>query len=268
MKNNTAKGNSTKNLSLQRRMTFYYKRALLVLKIIIISFVALFFFTNVLDNYKAILHKKISHFLANYGFVLENLVIEGQKNSSLQDIIDIVNADKGTPIYDVGIDSVKTKLENNIWIKGALVERRLPSTLYIAVVEREPIAIWQFEQKLYLIDTEGNRISLYSGQNIGDLIQVIGQDANIYAQSLTNDLIVYPGLAEKVKSAVRYGQRRWNLIFKEGITVKMPEQGFEKAYDFLNSLDKQGKLFGNAYKMLDLRDANKYYFEKVDNKEN
>ncbi len=268
MKNNTAKVTGAKNLSLQRRMTFYYKRVLLICKILIAAFIALLLFTNLLDNQKAILHKKASHFLANYGFVLENVIIEGQKNSSLQDIVDIINADKGTPLYDININSVKTKLESNIWVKGALVERRLPSTLYIAIVEREPIAIWQFEQKLYLVDSDGNRIALYSGQNVGDLIQVIGQDANIYAQGLINDLIVHPNLSEKVKSAVRYGQRRWNLIFKEGITVKMPEQGFEQAYDFLNFLDKQGKLFGNAYKMLDLRDSNKYYFEKIDNKEN
>lgn len=68
--------------------------------------------------------------------------------------------------------------------------------------------------------------------------------------------------AKLERKCLHLGQRRWNLNFKEGITVKMPEIGFVVAYDYLNSLDKNNKFFNQSYKMLDLRDANKYYLEK------
>jgi len=250
------------NISFRRRLWAYYNRLALLLKLLIVVFAVIFFYTSLFDNYKRVTHSWFLKFSADYGFVLENIIVEGQKNTPLKEIVDSLMADKGVPVFAIDILAVKERLEENMWIKAAVVERRLPSTMYIAVVERSPIAIWQFEQKLYLIDSEGNRISAYTGQEFESLLHVVGQDANIYAQVLLDELNKYPNLASKVKSAVRYGQRRWNLNFKEGITVKMPEIGFVVAYDYLNSLDKNNKFFNQDYKMLDLRDANKYYLEK------
>jgi cell division protein FtsQ len=262
MSNKKSRNSSKANISFRRRLWTYYQRFALILKLLIILAIVAFFYTNILDNYKRRAENWFFRFSANYGFVLENIVIEGQKNTTLKEIVDSLMADKGVPIFSIDIEDVKERLEENVWVKAAVIERRLPSTIYIAVVERTPIAIWQFEQKLYLIDSEGNRISSYTNQELGNLLQVVGSDANIYAESLLDELNKYPNLASKVKSAVRYGQRRWNLNFKEGITVKMPEAGFALAYEYLNSLDKNNKFFNQGYKMLDLRDANKYYIEK------
>jgi hypothetical protein len=41
----------------------------------------------------------------------------------------------------------------------------------------------------------------------------------------------------------------------------MPENGFNTAYNYLNLLNQKDKLFGQNYKLLDLRDPEKYYFE-------
>ena len=73
----------------------------------------------------------------------------------------------------INIQEVKERLENHIWLKAAIVERQLPSTIYIAVIERTPIAIWQFKQKLYLVDAEGNRIAKHQGQEFDNLIQTL-----------------------------------------------------------------------------------------------
>lgn len=262
MKNRTNRTSTKVNISFRRKLWTYYHRVALLLKILIVLFAVVFFYTNVLDNYKRIAQNWFFGFSANYGFILENIIVEGQKNTPMKEIIDSLMVDKGVPIFAIDILAVKERLEENMWVKAAVVERRLPATMYIAVVERTPIAIWQFEQRLYLIDSEGNRISAYNGQEFEGLLHVVGQDANIYAQVLLDELNKHPNLASKVKSAVRYGQRRWNLNFKEGITVKMPEVGFIAAYDYLNSLDKNNKLFNQDYKMLDLRDPNKYYLEK------
>ncbi len=262
MKNRTNRTSTKVNISFRRRLWAYYHRVALLLKIFIVLFAVVFFYTNVLDNYKRIAQNWFFGLSANHGFILENIIVEGQKNTPLKEIVDSLMADKGVPIFAIDILAVKERLEENMWVKAAVVERRLPSTIYIAVVERTPIAIWQFEQRLYLVDSEGNRISAYNGKEFESLLHVVGQDANIYAQVLLDELNKYPNLAAKVKSAVRYGQRRWNLNFKEGITVKMPETGFITAYDYLNSLDKNNKLFNQNYKMLDLRDSNKYYLEK------
>lgn len=250
------------NISLRRRAIIYYKRFTLFLKLSLVIFAMLLMFTNIFKNFTDALRERVSDKFAEYGFSLSDVVIEGQKHASIDDIIEIIGSDKGVPIFAIRLDEIREKLESHIWIKSAIVERRLPDTIYVAVTERTPVAIWQFKQKLYVVDAEGNCITKYKGEGFEDLIQVVGQDANIYAKSLIDELSRYPGLAAKVSSAVRYGNRRWNLNFDQKITVKMPENNFAYAYDYLHSLHKKQKLFDQGYKVLDLRNSNKFYLEK------
>ncbi len=250
------------NISLRRRAIIYYRRFTLFLKLAFIVFTILLLFTNIFKGFSDAFRERVADELVKYGFSLSDVVIEGQKYTSIDDIIEIIGSDKGAPIFAIRLDEIREKLESHIWIKSAIVERRLPNTIYVAVSERTPIAIWQFKQKLYIVDAEGNCIMKYKGEGFEDLIQVVGQDANIYTKSLIDELARYPGLAAKVKSAVRYGNRRWNLNLDQKITVKMPENNFVYGYDYLHSLHKKQKLFDQDYKVLDLRNANKFYLEK------
>ena len=47
------------------------------------------------------------------------------------------------------------RLEQVSWVKDALVERRLPDTLYVNIQERSPLALWQRQGKLSVVDAEG-----------------------------------------------------------------------------------------------------------------
>lgn len=250
------------NISSRRRGFIYYKRFILFLKLLLLVLAMLLIFTNIFKSFTEALRERVSDELVEFGFSLSDVVIEGQKYASIDDIIEIIGSDKGGAIFAIRLDEVREKLESHIWIKSAIVERKLPDTIYVAVTERTPIAIWQFKQKLYVVDAEGNCITKYKGEGFEDLIQVVGQDANIYAKSLIDELVKHPGLAEKVKSAVRYGNRRWNLNLDQQITVKMPESDFTTAYDYLHSLHKKQKLFDQGYKVLDLRNSDKFYLEK------
>ena len=141
--------------------------------------------------------------------------------------------------------------------------RKLPNTLIIHITERIPIAIWQNQQKLTLIDYEGNIIDMNHIEDFKHLIHVVGSDANLYAENLIETLKTEPSLSSNVISAVRFGERRWNLILKQNITVRMPEIDFEKALHYLAKMHESGKLFDQDYKFLDLRDPSKYYIEKI-----
>ena len=261
-KSKTVKKPNRANISLKRRWVIFLHRATLFFKLGILLLLGILIFTDLFKTYKAKARTEFNLYTARYGFVLENIVIEGRENTSYNDIIKILNADKGDPIFSVELQVVKERLEDATWIKKAIIERRLPSTIYVAIVERKPVAIWQFKGKLYLVDAEGNRITKYNGEGFSELMHVVGQDASIYASSLLTDINYYPNLASKVKSAVRYGDRRWNLNLEQDIVVKMPENGFNEAYEYLHLLHKDKKLFDQGYKMLDLRDSYKYYLEK------
>lgn len=250
------------SVSLKRRIRLYMDRALLSTKVIAAILIYLFFFTSHLNPVKRWFISHFSDIAADNGAVLENVLIAGQNNLSTDDIISTLNADVGTPILSINLEKVREELLRNDWVKDAAIERRMPNVLYVSITERKPIAIWQKDKKLYLVDEEGHVIAPDDIKKFVGLTHVIGNDAPANALSLNEELEKDPELAKKVVSAVRYGDRRWNLILEQGITIKMPEISFDKAYRYLSKLNESGKLFDNNYKVIDLRDESKYFFEK------
>lgn len=251
------------NISLRRRIRVYYNRLQLLLKLFSLLIVYLIFFTHTLDSLKRWFMYNLYEYTADMDLVLENVVIEGQKNIPTDQIIPQLNADVGTPILSIDLNQVRSVLNKNSWIKNAIVTRRLPNTIYIGIIERKPIAIWQQNQKLHLIDEEGYIIQTDPSDKFKDLLHVVGVNANLHVKSLQDSLNVYPELSHKILSAVRYGDRRWNIILDQNITIKMPEQqNFGDALAYVNKLYKSDKLFNQNYQYLDLRDNTKYFFTK------
>lgn len=248
-------------ISLKRRCQTIFYNGVALVKILIILSISIFIYTNYSNRYIETVKSKSSNFLKLYGFSLQNILIYGQKNTSCAELIQDLQLNIGAPIFSINIQEVKRHLEENAWIKKAIISRRLPSTIHIEIFERTPIAIWQIKKQLYLVDDEGRCIASYRGSSFSELLHAVGENANIHVSSLLKDLDIYPDLAKKIKSAVRYGNRRWNLHLDQKILVKMPENSFDEAYRYLFLLHQDQKLFNQNYRMLDLRDSNKYYIE-------
>lgn len=250
------------NIPLKRKIAAIYKRLTIITRILIGIIFYLLCFTEYLQTLKYEIAQNIYEFTADLGFTLENVLIEGQHNVSSEDILSSINADKGAAIAAINLKTLQDNLERNGWIKTAIVERRLPNTIYITILERVPIAIWQNNKQLFLIDDEGFIITNQNIGNFSNLLHVVGIDANIYANKLLEDIAHCAELSAKILSAIRYGERRWNLKLEQDIMVKMPEADFARAFDYLIELYKTQKLFNQHYKTIDLRDSNKYYIEK------
>lgn len=249
------------NISLRRKLGLIYKKAILGLKIILIIFVCLFTFTKYFAPLKIYLTTNLYQTTTKLGFKLENVIIEGQHNIDEATILKILNAKKNSPIFALKLDEIRGNLKKNKWIKEVYVARKLPNTIYIKLFEREPVAIWQINNQLFLIDEEGYEISK-NIEPFPHLLHVVGEGANIYANKLVVELQKYPALMNKTLAAIRCGDRRWDLNLKGGINVKLPAKDFEEALKYIDALNKANKLFNQNYKVLDLRDKNKYYIEK------
>jgi len=262
---NKAKPKKT-NISLKRKIALFYNRSMLLVKLSVVVLICLFIFTDLFQNAKKQILDSFYSFSSSYGFTFQKVDIAGNKNMSTDDITTSLGIQVGDPIFALNMSDIKSRLEENVWVKDVIIERRLPSTISIFVNERTPIAIWQFQQKLYLIDLEGNRITKYKNQSnnndFGELLHVVGSDANIYAQNLLNALAPYQELKSKIIYAVRHGKRRWDIILDQKITVKMPEDNSTHAYEYLYKMYDSGKLFDQNYKTVDLRDSEKYYIKK------
>lgn len=246
----------------RRKTAIIYHRSVLIIKISILIIACLFLFTNLFFGVKKILRDNATQIASEYGLNYKHLRVEGQVNVPLEDIAESISSKENIPIFSIDLAAVKARLDSHAWINDSVIQRRLPDTIFISLFERKPLAVWQFNKKSYIIDAEGDRITNENIDKFPALIRVIGEGANINAMKLINDLELYPDLGRRVVIATRFGDRRWDIVFDEDITVKMPEEGFDQAYEYLHKLHKKSKLFGQNYKMFDLRVKGRYSFEK------
>jgi cell division protein FtsQ len=198
---------------------------------------------------------------AELGFKLNNIIIEGQKNLDIKELLSQFNADNNTPIFAIDLNETKKIVEQNTWLKKAIIRRSLPYTIQIMLVEKEPVALWQYKQEMFLIDADGSAIK-GDVQKFNHLLHFVGQGANVYAAELMKMLEDKKQLSEKLQSIVRVGNRRWNLIFQNGTLVKLPEFNTSVALEYLNQKYLEGSFTLDKIKVLDMRDNEKYYIEK------
>lgn len=204
----------------------------------------------------------ISDEFAERGMQLDSVVILGRQNIEEKEIVDALNADVGSPILDIDLQKVKSKIEKNSWVKSVVIQRKLPNEIHITLVEKRPLAIWQNKGSLNVIDQDGDIIPDVKTTDFDNLLHVIGEDANIYVYDLLDRINKKIELKNIIQNATRFGGRRWDLGLSEQITVQMPQYDFDNALNYLDKLFRDKKIFNENIKNIDLRDSEKVYIEK------
>lgn len=155
----------------------------------------------------------------------------------------------------VDLEAARTRLKALPWVADATVTRRLPDTLRVEVTERQPVALWQYRQRLAVIDRSGAVLTSDGLERFKGLPMVVGQGANTRARDLLVLLADRPGLAPKVDAATFVGNRRWDLRFKTGETLALPEgdPAAAKALASFEKLDRTNGLLARGFARFDMR---------------
>jgi cell division protein FtsQ len=199
------------------------------------------------------LHTRIADAAARAGLAVESVEVEGRHRAGRAAILSALGVHRGTPMLAVDPATAKARLEALPWVRSAAVERRLPDTLYVRLVERRPLAFWQRNGKLALVDREGEVIPTERLDGFGPLIVLVGDDAPGLGAQLVDMLASEPALAPHVTAAVRVGGRRWNLRLDSGIDVALPEEQPAEAWHRLAALDRKDRLLERNIEEVDLR---------------
>lgn len=190
---------------------------------------------------------------AQTGFRVENVLVEGRVNADPKALKVLTETEKGSPLFAFDPEAVRAGIEKLDWIKRATVERRLPDTVFIRLEEHTPIAFWQKDGKLQLLNEAGGVISDKRLARFRDLIVVLGEDAPARAPGFLADLRAEPELAARAESARRVEGRRWDLLLKGGVTVRLPEEDAGLALRRLGDAQRNDKLLERAVQEIDMR---------------
>jgi cell division protein FtsQ len=190
---------------------------------------------------------------ATMGFRVNEVMVSGRQQTEREILVKALNVARGAPILAFDIADAKRRVEALPWVRASTIERMLPDTILISIVEREPLALWQLDSKLHLIDAEGEVILNDGLENYSDLLIVVGNGAEIEASALIALIGTEPALMQQVKAATWIGGRRWNVHLKGDIVVRLPEDDAQSAWTRLAEYHKNHRVLDKNVTVLDLR---------------
>ena len=190
------------------------------------------------------------------GFALKHVEIKGATHVRKIDVYNIAFDQPSSAMPLVDLEATRQRLLQFGWVRDARVSRRLPDTLVVDIVERQPAAIWQHNQKLALIDMDGVVLEAVRLDAMPDLPLLIGPAANVHAGELARLTQSAPNLKPALAGASWVGGRRWDLRFQSGEVLALPEgeAAARKALTKFASMDQSVQLLGKGYVRIDMRD--------------
>jgi cell division protein FtsQ len=95
---------------------------------------------------------------------VDRLVIHGNQRLSEGDVLAVLTGLRGESVLWTDLDRWRRRLLASPWVHDAELRRSLPSTIDVAITEREPIGIGRINGDMYLVDDRGVVIDLYGPQ--------------------------------------------------------------------------------------------------------
>lgn len=116
----------------------------------------------------------VGRVLLDWGYFQVQIVsVENNRRVSSEDILALSNIVTGSGIFDLDLERIGHKIEEDPWIARADVRRLFPSEVVIRVEEREPIAILNLDY-LYYVDASGEIFKLLEGADSLNLPVITG----------------------------------------------------------------------------------------------
>lgn len=197
-------------------------------------------------------YKFVQGEFASAGFGITLIEISGQVLASDADIITLLTVGTGNSTLTFDAQKAQARLQWLRAVKSATVRKVYPNRILVSIVERAPVLRWRIGSTTWLLDERGDKI----GTDIAsytELPLVIGQGAADDAVSMVRLLARHPTLNDGLAALSRIGDRRWDLIYRNGLRVQLPERAVAQALDRLDSYQQDYALLDRDVTEIDLR---------------
>ena len=187
------------------------------------------------------------------GFAVENVRITGQSETSEVDVLEGLALGAFPSLLTLDLDSARERVEALSWVRQATLTKLFPDTLEIAIVEREPFALWQHDRVLSLIDRDGRVITDTFGDRYAGLPRVIGEGAAERIGEYTALIAPFAEIAKRARAGVLVGGERWTVVLDNGLQLMLPAKAPEEALAAVAVLDREQSVLSREIAALDLR---------------
>ena len=200
--------------------------------------------------------KLFNNVLVRLGFTIKNIDIDGIKNFSHIEVLNIFADYKGLNIFNVDLNKIHTEISKNNWIKNVYLKRVMPNKIKVSIIENKPIGIWQNTLGNNILTKEGVLISNYKTDVLEMGLPIIkSEKINQDIFEILKILKTNKQMADDIWSLSYINMRRLDLHFKQGLTVRMPSENFTKAWHLVTKLNQKYNILNLGLTEIDLRNS-------------
>lgn len=121
------------------------------------------------------IHFSRSFIMTTPFFVLSDIMLEGNKKVSKNELLKKAGIHADSNIFSLNIEDAGKSIGDMPWVKTVSIEREFPDKLRIRIEEREPLALIKLEG-LYYVDEESNVFAKADSETGWDFPVVSGLD--------------------------------------------------------------------------------------------
>ena len=190
-------------------------------------------------------------------FLVNFIKINGANQALVNEIRSLTGLDLPISSYNVNLHELQSKIELMNAVKN--VDLYIAENIiYIQVQPREPAIYWLNTNGLELLDSDGVSMGIVeSGRPNLDLPLIAGAGASIAIDEAFFIYSISNSFSDEILGLVRIGERRWDIILKNGRKIMLPADELTKVYKNLIMENKVKKLLSVNFSLLDLRNPNR-----------
>ena len=245
-------GNKKKKNSFSKNI--FYKSILVILLFLVLSTYLISKPDNFIDLLKPDFFNK---FFKDNGFIIKNIEVTGIKHLNEKDVIKIIKTFNNTNIFNINIQKLHEEISKNTWVEETSIQMIYPDTIKIFLKEKEPIAIWQNKYGNNLITKNGEIILENKLNNFkNNLPIIIGKKAHKNISPILKILNVNENFTRNIWSLTFVNERRWDVHFNQGLTIRLPSTKVREAWQKIVYLNEKFDILNLGLIEIDLRNNN------------
>lgn len=199
--------------------------------------------------------------VANAGFGISEVHLAGNVRTPPETILAALGFQPGQSIFAADVQSARWRLKKLDWVAEADVQRRYPDAINVRLIEKLPYALWKSpEGTVYVVERNGGLITKDGVEKFASLPHLDGAGAPALAADLIDAVAQHRAVAARTKIYQRQSGRRWNLILDDHVTVQLPETGWQKELNTLESLIVDKSILERNLTEIDLRSPRYFFF--------
>ena len=194
------------------------------------------------------------------GFAVRDITLTGDERTAADAAYAALAIGKGGSIFSVRPEEARARLLMLPWVADAEVRRHLPDSVSVRLVEKRPFALWRNGKEVSIVERSGAVITKAGTERFAHLPLITGAGAPETAAPIIDALAGQKAIQARLQEIQRIGERRWDLLLSGGVTVRLPEEGWERQLAELERLIVEKGVMERDIEVIDLRYPDSYVF--------